>query len=52
MTMKMCHEKQMQVEQLVSSTLTNWSEVTLTNETFDLKNAQHELIFTLRDWVN
>ncbi|MFH4663891.1 META domain-containing protein [Vibrio cidicii] len=52
MTMKMCHEEQMHIEQVVSGTLTHWSEVTLTNETLTLKSAQHELVFTQRDWVN
>ncbi len=52
MTMKMCMEDQMKIEKVMSETLSDWSDITLTNDTIVLKNADHELTFTLRDWVN
>lgn len=52
MTMKMCVGDIMNIEQAVSTTLTKWSDITLTNDGLVLKNEQHELTFTLRDWVN
>ncbi|WP_274015673.1 META domain-containing protein [Vibrio parahaemolyticus] len=52
MTMKMCMEDQMKIENAMTQTLSNWSDITLTKDGLLLKNADHELTFTLRDWVN
>ncbi|EGR2181457.1 META domain-containing protein [Vibrio parahaemolyticus] len=52
MTMKMCMEDQMTIENAMTQTLSNWSDITLTKDGLVLKNADHELTFTLRDWVN
>ncbi|EJG1580401.1 META domain-containing protein [Vibrio parahaemolyticus] len=52
MTMKMCMEDQMKIENAMTQTLSNWSDITLTKDGLVLKNADHELTFTLRDWVN
>ncbi|WP_272165327.1 META domain-containing protein [Vibrio diabolicus] len=52
MTMKMCMDDQMKIEQAMSETLTEWSDITLTKEGLMLKNDDHELTFHLRDWVN
>ncbi|EIO5869953.1 META domain-containing protein [Vibrio parahaemolyticus] len=52
MTMKMCMEDQMKIENSMTQTLSNWSDITLTKDGLVLKNADHELTFTLRDWVN
>ncbi|EPN3978594.1 TPA: META domain-containing protein [Vibrio parahaemolyticus] len=52
MTMKMCMEDQMKIENAMTQTLSNWSDITLTKDRLVLKNADHELTFTLRDWVN
>ncbi len=52
MTMKMCMEDQMKIENAMTQTLSNWSDITLTKDGLVLKNANHELTFTLRDWVN
>ncbi|EHP3970733.1 META domain-containing protein [Vibrio parahaemolyticus] len=52
MTMKMCMEDQMKIENAMTQTLSNWSDITLTKDGLVLKNADHELTFTLRDWIN
>lgn len=52
MTMKMCIGDIMNVEQAMSSTLSDWSDITLTKDGLVLKNSEHELTFTLRDWMN
>ncbi|MBT0033827.1 META domain-containing protein [Vibrio alginolyticus] len=52
MTMKMCIEDQMKIENAMTQTLSNWSDITLTKDGLVLKSADHELTFTLRDWVN
>lgn len=52
MTMMMCSDTAMQTEQVVAGTLSEWSDITLTKESLILKGAEHELTFTLRDWVN
>ncbi|MCG9639705.1 META domain-containing protein [Vibrio sp. Isolate34] len=52
MTMKMCQGSAMEIEQSVSATLSEWSDVTLTNDTLVLKNDVHTLTYTIRDWVN
>lgn len=50
--MKMCMEDQMKIENAMTQTLSNWSDITLTKDGLVLKSADHELTFTLRDWVN
>lgn len=52
MTMKMCIGDIMNIEKAMSATLSDWSDITLTKDGLVLKNAEHELTFTLRDWVN
>ncbi|EGQ8230917.1 META domain-containing protein [Vibrio parahaemolyticus] len=52
MTMKMCMEDQMKIENAMTQTLSNWSDITLTKDGLVLKSSDHELTFTLRDWVN
>lgn len=52
MTMKMCGDDAMQVEQAFSQTLSDWSEMTLTNQGLELKGAAHTLTFKLNDWKN
>ncbi|EJL6782363.1 META domain-containing protein [Vibrio alginolyticus] len=52
MTMKMCMEDQMKIENAMTQTLSYWSDITLTTDGLVLKSADHELTFTLRDWVN
>ncbi|WP_319553979.1 META domain-containing protein [uncultured Vibrio sp.] len=52
MTMKMCVGDIMNVEKAMSATLSDWSDITLTKDGLVLKNAEHELTFTLRDWMN
>ncbi|MCP3700566.1 MAG: META domain-containing protein [Aliivibrio sp.] len=52
MTMKMCIGDAMTTEQAVTSTLSTWSDITLTKENLILKGQEHKLTFTLRDWVN
>ncbi len=52
MTMKMCMGPAQTTEQAISSTLSTWSDITLTKDNLILKGQKHELTFTLRDWVN
>lgn len=52
MTMKMCPDAAMEVEQAMSNTLMEWSDVTLTKDQMILTNGIHTLTFNLRDWVN
>ncbi len=52
MTMKMCIGDIMKIEQAMSATLSDWSDMTVTKDGLVLKNSEHELTFTLRDWVN
>ncbi len=52
MTKKMCFGDIMIIEKAMSTTLSDWSDITLTKDGLVLKNAEHELTFTLRDWVN
>ncbi len=52
MTMKMCIGDIMNIEKTMSTTLSDWSDITLTQDGLILKNAEHELTFTLREWVN
>ncbi|TOM12883.1 heat-shock protein HslJ, partial [Vibrio parahaemolyticus] len=39
MTMKMCMEDQMKIENAMTQTLSNWSDITLTKDGLVLKNA-------------
>ena len=50
MTMKMCIDEAMKTEQVMSSTLSDWSDITVTQDGLILKNSQHTLTFTLKDW--
>ncbi|RJX70169.1 META domain-containing protein [Vibrio sinensis] len=50
LTMKMCMDAEMNVERAFSSTLSNWSDMTLTKDSLVLKNAEHTLTFKLNDW--
>ncbi|TMX47421.1 META domain-containing protein [Vibrio sp. Hep-1b-8] len=50
MTMKMCVGDVMDVEQAFSQTLSDWSDMTLTNDSMVLKNDVHTLTFKLSDW--
>ncbi len=52
MTMKMCIDDAMNTEQAVSQTLSDWSDITLTKDSLVLKNSNHTLTFTLKDWKN
>lgn len=52
MTMKMCVGDVMDVEQAFSQTLSDWSDMTLTNDSMVLKNDVHTLTFKLSDWKN
>ncbi|WP_411572413.1 META domain-containing protein [Vibrio sp. TH_r3] len=50
MTMKMCINDVMGTEKALSQSLSDWSEIELTNDTMTLTNDQHTLTFTLNDW--
>lgn len=50
MTMKMCIDDAMKTEQVMSETLSDWSDITLTKDSLVLKNSNHTLTFTLKDW--
>ncbi|NLS11398.1 META domain-containing protein [Vibrio sp. SM6] len=52
MTMKMCPPMAMGVEDAITTTLTEWSEITIEGQTLTLKGAQHTLVYQLADWVN
>lgn len=52
MTMKMCLDAQMNVEQAMSQTLADWSDITVTEQGLELKGNNHTLTFELKDWVN
>ncbi len=52
MTMKMCVGDVMDVEQAFGQTLSDWSDMTLTQDTMVLKNDVHTLTFKLNDWKN
>ena len=52
MTMKMCMDDAMNVEQAFSQTLSDWSDMTLTKDSLVLKNDVHTLTFKLSDWKN
>ncbi|UUM29592.1 META domain-containing protein [Vibrio japonicus] len=50
MTMKMCIGNAMDIEKAVAQTLSDWSDITLTEQTLTLKNATHTLTFKNSDW--
>ncbi|CAM2834593.1 META domain-containing protein [Vibrio rarus] len=52
MTMKMCPEEVMSTEMTYAKALSLWNTVTLTQQSLELKSAEHTLTFTLKDWVN
>lgn len=52
MTRKMCPENSMKLEQAMTATLSDWTEISMTKETLTLSNNVHTLTFKLRDWVN
>ncbi|WP_039970157.1 META domain-containing protein [Vibrio halioticoli] len=51
-TMKMCPDNIMLTEMLYLKSLTQWNKLTLTEKEIELKNPEHTLTFTLKDWVN
>ncbi|MEZ8144249.1 heat-shock protein HslJ [Enterovibrio norvegicus FF-33] len=51
-TMMACPEPAMAIEGVMTNVLGDWSDVTLTKQTLQLKNGEHVLSFQLRDWVN
>jgi heat shock protein HslJ len=50
-TMMLCPAPQQDWERAMTSTLSDWSEVTLGEQQLRLKGPQHELQFKLQDWV-
>ncbi|MGR5178737.1 META domain-containing protein [Vibrio parahaemolyticus] len=52
MTMKMCNDNAMDIEQTMSKTLSDWSDITVTKDGLVLKGAEHTLTFELKDWMN
>ena len=50
-TMMLCPAPQQDWERAMTSTLSDWSEVTLGEQQLLLKGPQHELQFKLQDWV-
>ncbi len=50
-TMMLCQSPQQDWERAMTSTLSDWSEVTLGEQQLLLKGPQHELQFKLQDWV-
>ncbi|WP_428196094.1 META domain-containing protein [Aliivibrio kagoshimensis] len=50
MSMKACLGDVMKTEQVVTSTLSDWSDISLTKESLTLQGEQHQLTFTLSDW--
>lgn len=52
LTRKMCPEAEMKIEQVMTETLSVWSEITLTTDGLTIKSPAHELTLKLRDWVH
>ncbi|XHF86269.1 META domain-containing protein [Vibrio sp. HN007] len=50
MTQKMCMEDSMEIEKTFSMVLSDWSDMSLTKDTLELKNENHTLTFKLSDW--
>ena len=51
-TRKMCMPLEMDVEQAITSTLTDWSNIEQSGKHITLEGKQHTLTLKLRDWVN
>lgn len=51
-TMMFCPAPQQDWERAMTSTLSDWSEVTLSEQQLLLKGQQHELLFKLQDWMH
>ncbi|AMG32043.1 META domain-containing protein [Grimontia hollisae] len=51
-TMMACPEPAMKLETVMTDVLSDWSNITLTNQKLVLENGEHVLTFQLRDWVN
>lgn len=50
-TMMFCPPPRQDWERAMTSTLSEWSEATLSEQQLRLKGQQHELQFKLQDWV-
>lgn len=50
MTMKMCREDAMATENILTKSLSQWNDMTLTEENLILTNENHTLKFELSDW--
>ena len=50
-TMMFCPPPRQDWERAMTSTLSEWSEATLSEQQLRLKSQQHELQFKLQDWV-
>lgn len=50
-TMMFCPPPRQDWERAMTSTLSEWSEATLSEQQLRLKGPQHELQFKLQDWV-
>ena len=50
-TRRACRPPYSNIEQTLTSVLNSGAEITLTKDTLTLKNTQHMLVFTLRDWL-
>jgi heat shock protein HslJ len=51
-TMMFCQAPQQDWENAMTSTLSDWSEVTLSAQQVRLKGKQHELLLRLSDWMH
>ncbi|OHC27173.1 MAG: hypothetical protein A2Y50_14065 [Pseudomonadales bacterium RIFCSPLOWO2_12_59_9] len=51
-TMMLCQSPQQDWEAAMTSTLSDWSEASLSAQQLRLKGGQHELILRLSDWVH
>ncbi len=51
-TMMACPPEANEVEKIMSTVLAEWSTVTLTKQSLELKTSDHSLQFKLKDWVN
>ncbi|MDA0147820.1 META domain-containing protein [Vibrio sp. LaRot3] len=52
MTMKLCMGPANEIEHKFATTLSSWSEMTLTKENLVLAGEKHTLTFKLSDWKN
>jgi heat shock protein HslJ len=51
-TMMLCQGPQQDWEDAMTSTLSNWSEASLTDQQLRLKGSKHELTLRLSDWMH